>query len=507
MLRHRIFYDSETRSSHTSKRLILGIGIMIGVTLTSRLYGGLSVGDDTFIYMRYVANALDGFGFTYNPGEISFGVTSPAWTLLMTGIATVAGNNLQTWRGASSLLLGLSALVLFFHCSARVRPPLAALLAITAVLEPHTFRWSSSGMENSLCVLGLTVTALMFVRFGDRPTSENWPNSAALGMLTGLMPILRPELAVFSTGIVICLLTNHAQVASRRIFFGTAIAAVGCSIILTYTLFGSFLPQTAVAKAIALHQVDLRYGLSQAIKIIVSGSVGVLLLVAIGRTFNKYLAYWRVVTCVGVIAFALYLGLRNHLVSTRYASTLAFPCVLLGVLLLADAAANGTLRRWQLILVGLHLSLSGALLAYTFPATRTAEHVAIASLAESLRPSADAGACRVALTEVGAFGFYSGCYVIDLVGLTDKQTLRWMLENREQATGARIADILRQRAATHFVHSFLRTGDPTVLIQGFHLELLNEMPVVRNNMSRGTPTADLWRLYAVSPVHYVASTQ
>jgi len=52
--------------------------------LVSYFYCGPSHGDDTFIYMEYVDNALSGNGFVFNEGEKSYGVTSPLWTFLCT---------------------------------------------------------------------------------------------------------------------------------------------------------------------------------------------------------------------------------------------------------------------------------------------------------------------------------------------------------------------------------------------------------------------------------------
>src|SRR5437016_6046423 len=131
--------------------------VFIFVLAIALLYGGASSGDDTFIYMRYVHDALAGHGYTFNPGEPSYGCTSSLWAFVMTPIAKLAGNNIWTWKIASSVLFGLRGSVLYLFLSRfRINIVWALFLTLAAVIEPHSFRWASSGMENSLAVLLVT---------------------------------------------------------------------------------------------------------------------------------------------------------------------------------------------------------------------------------------------------------------------------------------------------------------------------------------------------------------
>ena len=88
---------------------LCALALFVGVALTCRWYGGSAAGDDTFIYLRYVGNALAGDGYTFNVGERSFGVTSPLWTWSMTLVAAAFGNALEVYRLASTLLLATAA--------------------------------------------------------------------------------------------------------------------------------------------------------------------------------------------------------------------------------------------------------------------------------------------------------------------------------------------------------------------------------------------------------------
>src|SRR5437868_2909037 len=61
-------------------------------------YGGAASLDDLFIYLRYVANVLKGYGAVYNVGEASAGATSFGWLAVMSGVARLFGNVDLVWK-------------------------------------------------------------------------------------------------------------------------------------------------------------------------------------------------------------------------------------------------------------------------------------------------------------------------------------------------------------------------------------------------------------------------
>jgi len=62
--------------------------------------------DDAYIYLRYAKNISAGHGWSFNPGEPSYGTTSPLWTLIL-----VFGNVL----GFGAWLFALNRLVRRFR--------------------------------------------------------------------------------------------------------------------------------------------------------------------------------------------------------------------------------------------------------------------------------------------------------------------------------------------------------------------------------------------------------
>ena len=74
--------------------------------LAARFIPGPRTIDDSYITFRYARNLLTGEGFVYNPGERVLGTTTPLYTLLMAGLAALAGGP----GDFPALALGVNAL-------------------------------------------------------------------------------------------------------------------------------------------------------------------------------------------------------------------------------------------------------------------------------------------------------------------------------------------------------------------------------------------------------------
>ncbi len=487
---------ASARCSLTPRDLLAGVALGLAGAAAAAAYGGSAVGDDTFIYMRYVENHLAGHGFVYNAGEPSFGLTSPAWAFVMSGVTRFSGNVLPAWRMTALALFGAAGMLLFLGLVRRgLGYGWAGSLAALVLLEPHTFRWASSGMENALALFALSLLAM-----ASTSASPPW---VGLATLLALHPFVRPELALLSLGLGGWLLASPPREISRRRFVATMLATGVVAAALVFLAFGHFIPQTAAAKALALRQQHAGYALRQSLAILMSGALATLPIMLLSGS-GRAVSMWRNVSAFAVAGVVAYLALRNHLVSTRYAAALSLPIVLSAVLIVAERArARGRLPVWVRAALAVQLVASGALLAYVFPATRTAGHEAIRGIAERL--GAERPDCRVALSEIGAFGFYSRCYVIDLVGLTDRQTLDWIREGGRPRPGSKAFErLLVARRATHFVDS---SSNPRPIETGsVRLTPISEQRVRRNIFSQGRVHEGLWRVYRVDPASEDAAT-
>src|ERR1041384_6402212 len=69
--------------------------------------------DDTYIYMQYARNISSGNGFAFNPGEPSYGVTSPLWVFLLTIPYFLKINTYWFAKGLDLLFLAFACIIFF----------------------------------------------------------------------------------------------------------------------------------------------------------------------------------------------------------------------------------------------------------------------------------------------------------------------------------------------------------------------------------------------------------
>jgi arabinofuranosyltransferase len=66
------------------------LAAILGVLLFQALPGPRPL-DDAYITFRYARSISQGQGFSYNPGEHVQGTTTPLYTLLLAGLASLLG--------------------------------------------------------------------------------------------------------------------------------------------------------------------------------------------------------------------------------------------------------------------------------------------------------------------------------------------------------------------------------------------------------------------------------
>lgn len=480
----------ESRSVAGARQVTLIAVAVSAVLLASSIaYVGPSHADDTFIYMRYVDNLLRGDGLSFNPHEKSHGMTSVAWTLLMVVPSALFGNTLAVWKGVSWICYGVLCVWTCWSILGRARhlAP-AVLIALAILVEPHLFRWSGSGMENALA--GISILAVLLTW---RSVFLERGSGAAMGPLLGVLPFVRPELALLGA-----LLTLEWGILARArgewagLIRAMAVAAVLAALIAgaMFLATGYWVPQTAAAKAIASVQNQTPwYALERTALIVVTGA-GVLVPAGLWL-----LGFPRVRPLVRpallfMVLVSSYLAWQNHLVSTRYSVSLNFPLMVAAGLALLEVGR----ARMAVVLPAFAVQLAMAIgvLTYTFPGTRTAEGDDIRAFAEQVKTVTDASA-RIAISEVGAFGFFADRYLIDLYGLIDPRTVDWLRVHGRVSELTALEGLLEYRQATHFVDASANAAP----IQGTRLKFvpLTEGVIRRNNAVAWN--GGLWRLYRI----------
>jgi arabinofuranosyltransferase len=218
-------------------------GVVLIFYATALLHCGYTP-DHTFIYLRFARNILHGGGFAFNPGEPTYGVTSPLWTLL---IAAGGLLNLDLYLVAKvlDLLAASFALVMFYLLAFEViRERLIAFLA-TFVFSTNVWlvRWASSGMETSLSVL-LVLSVVWYCMRNE------YLLAAAI---CGFLALVRPE----GIGLFIIIIGDlFLNSIDKRLVVRIGLRAVLVFVVIVApwfvfaeSVFGTVIPNTALAKS------------------------------------------------------------------------------------------------------------------------------------------------------------------------------------------------------------------------------------------------------------------
>jgi hypothetical protein len=432
------------------RRMLRSPAFWIGLlAIVIRLLPGPRIIDDAYITFRYAGNLLEGNGLVYNPGEAVLGTTTPAFALLLAGASagpSLIGVSLpQTAVILNALLDGLNCALLVL-LGRRLGWGLAGGLAAMAwAIAPWSVTFAIGGMETSLFVACMLTT--FYFHSLERPVVAAF--FGALGLLT------RPDALLFLIPLAIERgrrslpegRWNPEPLPIRWKELVTALAPLAVWSVFGLASYGSPLPQTIAAKAVA-YQLPAE-------------AAFVRLLQHFGTPFMEHLAFGASWLWVGLILYpALYI-LGSLAVLRRQAGAwpmLAYPASFF----LAYSVANPLLFRWYMspplpifflgIFIGVeriardlrHPKLAYALAAPAFilllngwtlrpdhgpqrPAPRMA-YIALEGLyqqvAERLRLKILAGEV-LAAGDIGALGYYSGAQMLDTVGLITPAASRY----------------------------------------------------------------------------------
>ena len=137
---------SVSAPAHHRLRLLAGLLILLAAHLMLRGY----VTDDTYIHLRYAENVAERGQFAFNPGENTYGATSPLWIfglvlLLKLGVTGPAA----AWT--LGLASGALALALLAGLLRRLAFPeqWRWWIFLLAAVDAWFLRWTMSGMRRS----------------------------------------------------------------------------------------------------------------------------------------------------------------------------------------------------------------------------------------------------------------------------------------------------------------------------------------------------------------------
>lgn len=206
--------------------------------------------DDAYINFRVVDNLLDGHGPVFNAGERVEAYTSTLWLGLLTAAHGLTGIDVA-WAavllGLALALAGLTmatlASVLLWRGAGHEGIALPAGGAVFVVLLP-TWDFATSGLETGLGFAWLGGTYLALVRLRQGTPFVGQRGSAAIAVVAGLGPLVRPDLALFSAGFLALLLVIDRR---WRLVAYAAVLPVAYQVF-RMGYFAAIVPNTAIAK-------------------------------------------------------------------------------------------------------------------------------------------------------------------------------------------------------------------------------------------------------------------
>jgi len=407
--------------------------LLLLLALMVPLRGGFT--DDGFIHVQYARNLMTRGEYSFNPGETSFGTTSPLWVMALAVLArpfgagqalVVAGQTLS-WLAAFAAVIVFHQILVLLGATRRT----AIFGSVALAADVWLVRWGALGMESSLaaCMAALMVAASLRA-YDDRRAAAAFGAAAAVGAL------VRPELYLALPVYIAGALLQRPRPAARTLLTAALIFVllVGPWLAFAKWHIGSFLPNTAGAKSGGLVSDPVLFAKKLLVPAKIMASAQAVALVAmladvvvmrrnafvLERKF-RFALLW-------MVALPLAYVVADIQVLSRYL-LLITPAVCAGGWMSLQSLWHGSSERVRAIAMStallMTLAINGAVYALVvIPPSRAFSQdlqVNMAGLARFLHDHSQPGDV-VAAADIGYLAFYSGCRVLDLGGLVEPET-------------------------------------------------------------------------------------
>ncbi len=399
--------------------------IFVGVSYPFRNF----LGDDTYIHLVYADSLQNGMGWCFNPGEPSYGSTSPLWTGLIAFFGLPFSNNILVAK-VLCYVFSLGTIYVFYLLAKRLigNPAIVAIALLTLVIDPWFVRWSLSGMESSLKMFLLLSALYIHLRERDNDRSKYLSS-----LLFALATLARPEVFGIFLIVILDILINEDRTRKFTKLLQFVLVYV---VILTpweiycYKTFGSLLPHTVVAKDFGFNFFSMKRSITLISKIL--GGTYILLLVSmvvyvasilfqngpawfIRRFVRNHLA-----TALPIVLVLGAYGLRGYPARSIHLLIVIPLLILYGFFALARLIETKQLARFsKVILVAVvvfQVSLSAVLqkkLTYHVIHWPRGVDENLIQLGEWLRDNTPEDAL-VAVSEIGVIGYFSKRRILDM---------------------------------------------------------------------------------------------
>ena len=201
--------------------------------------------DDTYITFRYALNLAQGNGFVYNLNQPVLGTTTPLWTLVLALFSALKLPMAGSALALSLLADGVTALLINSILRRLGYSPVTGGSAAVLFLGfCDYFSLARSGMETAFFVMVIVASLHEIAARRFLPA----------GLFCGLACITRPEGSILALALLLGLWLHRKSVPRSAALLGLGLlllCAAGWGLFAILT-FGSFIPQSIVAKSFAV---------------------------------------------------------------------------------------------------------------------------------------------------------------------------------------------------------------------------------------------------------------
>jgi len=225
--------------------LILSILIVV-LTLPQVIFISNTFVDDTFIFLRFARNIVNGHGIVWNIGEEPIaGFTSNIYLLICTLLTYFFSNPILSIQ-LFNIILAIIGTIYMLKWYNFINPELATenfLIVLIIILSPAFQYWIISGMDALLNVVSL----IFYIYFIAR-SPETIKKYFFFGLFIAILSLIRPEfifLIFYQTAYLIIKKSKITNLSYMFLGFGILFIPF---YIAYYLYFGSVLPNTYFAK-------------------------------------------------------------------------------------------------------------------------------------------------------------------------------------------------------------------------------------------------------------------